>query len=111
MPRKIGLAHIEEGSVLAEPVINTYGQVLLPAGLTLEQKHVRVLKTWNVAEILVREPEADSAVPVVTDTVRALAEERLSHRLTWKPRNANEQDFVAMGVDHIAEHIVVSAQH
>lgn len=105
MPKKVIIAEIEEGCVLAEPVINKFGQVLFGAGVTLEARHVRILKTWNIADVLVRDAGADVSAPVITQSVRGLAEERLSHRLTWTPRNVNEQDFVAMGVDHIAEQI------
>jgi hypothetical protein len=37
--------------------------------------------------------------------LRGLAEERLGQRVKWTPRNVNEQDFIAMGIDHIAEQI------
>lgn len=111
MPKKVVVAEIEDGGgVLAEPVINKFGQVLFPAGLALEQKHVRILKTWNITEVLVQDQEASDDTPVITLSIRGLAEERLSHRLTWTPRNFNEQDFISMGVDHIAEQIINSSR-
>jgi hypothetical protein len=105
MAKKVATAELEEGCVLAEPVINKFGQVLFGAGVKLEARHVRILKTWNIAEVLVREADSESMTPVITQSLRGLAEERLGQRVKWTPRNVNEQDFIAMGIDHIAEQI------
>ncbi|MFM8568017.1 MAG: hypothetical protein ACKOB6_00195 [Candidatus Kapaibacterium sp.] len=105
MPKKVPIAELEEGCILAEPVINKFGQVLFGAGVTIEARHVRILKTWNVAEVLVREADSESLPAVITQSLRGLAEDRLAQRLKWKPRNVNEQDFLSMGIDHIAEQI------
>jgi hypothetical protein len=58
---RILLADAEPGMVLREPAENHQGQILLPAGAELAQKHLRILQSWGVGEIEVEE-SGDTAV-------------------------------------------------
>ncbi|MFP4079156.1 MAG: ABC transporter permease [Ectothiorhodospira sp.] len=42
------------GLVVAEDVIDRNGRLLIPAGSILQEKHLRVLKTWGIAQLRVR---------------------------------------------------------
>jgi hypothetical protein len=46
---RMTIADLKEGLVLAEPV-QAQGRILLAAGATLTQNHLRIFKTWGVAE-------------------------------------------------------------
>jgi len=54
---RISSADIVPGFVLAAAVENAQGQMLLPRGTTLVDKHVRLLKSWAIDAI-----EVDDAV-------------------------------------------------
>lgn len=55
MPQFVKLEEIQAGMVLSEPVQNNFGQVMIPKDFTIEEKHFRLLKLWNVVGI----PEKD----------------------------------------------------
>lgn len=58
---------LQAGMVLAGPVLNHHGAVVLPAGSTVEEKHLRLLKLWGVAEVDVAGQEEPSAEKVEVD--------------------------------------------
>ena len=47
---KINLSDIQTGMVLAAPVYNKNGGLLLQKGVQLTEKHVKIFKTWGVTE-------------------------------------------------------------
>ena len=49
----LSLGRLEPGMVLAEPVHNFQGVLLLDAGSTLTGKHIQILKSWGVTKISV----------------------------------------------------------
>jgi hypothetical protein len=95
MVQVIKTEEIEDGMVLAHPVLNGFRQVLLPAGTVLNRKHLTVLKTWNVynisisvgnSEVIEKPPQEliDSSREIVLKT------------LSWSPRNMSEEDLINM---------------
>jgi HD-like signal output (HDOD) protein len=42
---------LETGMVLADSVLNPRGQVLIPTGTAIEDKHLRGLKTWGIKSV------------------------------------------------------------
>ncbi len=93
---------LTEGMVLAEPVMNSYGQTLIPTGAALTAHHLRVIRTWNIEAVRIQ-AEGETAEFVMSAQVKRVAEERLRQRITWLPRNTHEQDLFAMGVKHLAQ--------
>lgn len=63
---KVNVDEAEEGMVVADDICGPNGQLLLPAGICITAKHLRVLKTWGIRYIGVEgddpEPEADIVV-------------------------------------------------
>jgi len=47
----ISLDGVETGTTLATDVADRNGRVLLKAGVTLNDKHIRTLQTWGVLEV------------------------------------------------------------
>ena len=67
---RVNSAQFEPGMVLAAPVLDQRGRRLLPAETTLTDKHLRIFKTWGIAEVQIRagqEEEAADAGPGVAD--------------------------------------------
>ncbi len=44
---------LEPGMVLAEPVLNRLGQILLSKGSVLSPRHLTVLKTWGISAAVI----------------------------------------------------------
>jgi hypothetical protein len=58
---RVKLADIVPGMILTKPATNHQGQVLLPAGAEIAEKHLRIFKTWGIREIEVDAPDEDDA--------------------------------------------------
>ncbi|MFW5662598.1 MAG: hypothetical protein ACOCZW_02640, partial [Bacteroidota bacterium] len=54
MSKLIDIKNVEDGMILAEPVVNNFGQTLLSPGTELLSSHIRILKTWNIISIRVK---------------------------------------------------------
>lgn len=57
--KKLGLDDLKPGMVLAEPVYNFQGLLLLAAGATLYGKNIRLLRSWGVTKVCI-EADADA---------------------------------------------------
>ncbi len=49
----ISAAQIEPGMVLAEPVCDAQGRLLIPPGTTLTQRHQRRLRQWDLERVVI----------------------------------------------------------
>jgi hypothetical protein len=105
MPEIIPISSIEEGMVSAEPIINNYGQTLIPAGATLSNKHKVLLMTWNIDSICIKTEESGTDMEI-SDEVKALAMERLARRFKWTPRNSLEKELFSIALLHTSKQIL-----
>ncbi|MBM2813582.1 MAG: hypothetical protein HW421_344 [Ignavibacteria bacterium] len=97
MSKVISTEDIQDGMVLAEPLINNFGQTLLPAGITLGTKHVKTLKTWNIFTVSVKGDDNDEETEI-SEEMKGIAEEIFSKRISWKPKNLLESDLYMLGI-------------
>lgn len=97
------LKAVEPGLILAEPVLNQFGQTLLPRGVELQMRHLKVLKTWGCKTVKVKEegiPEKEAEVsPEILD--RALA--RVKWRLKWEPTTNLEKEIFQLAVKRVIQ--------
>lgn len=97
------LKAVEPGLILAEPVLNQFGQTLLPRGVELQPRHLKVLKTWGCKTVKVKEegfPKKEAEVsPEVLD--RALA--RVNWRLKWEPTTNLEKEIFQLAVKRVIQ--------
>jgi hypothetical protein len=56
---------LQAGMVAATDILNSDGMLLLPGGCRLTERHIRILKSWGIPEVMVH-GTADPAVPVAT---------------------------------------------
>lgn len=54
MARVISCDEIEQGMILAQPILNKFGQILLPANVELQKKHSQLLKTWGITSVTIK---------------------------------------------------------
>lgn len=98
----ITINDLQEGMILAEPVVNNFGQTLLNSGVTVSAQHKRILKTWNIHSVIVKsDDQAESNE--LSEKIIALATEALKARLEWTPRNPIELDLFNTAVKLYAE--------
>lgn len=78
------------GDILKEPVINNYGQILIAAGKAIEEKHLRLLKIWNIHESIIADEEDNNQFSVA---LISKAKQELIKRIQWIPENEYEEDL------------------
>lgn len=93
MARIISISEIENGMILAEPVFNTSGQTLLTSGVELNQKHVKILKTWNISSLSIQD-DSNNENNVISPDILKHAKEQVADRMDWIPRNSLEIDLI-----------------
>lgn len=91
------ISELEEGMVTAEPIVNNFGQTLLPAGIELKTKHIELLRMWNIQTVYIKSDDSESEGEINEEIIRQ-SNEILSKRLSWVPRNAVEKDLIELGV-------------
>ena len=104
MANYIQIDQIEDGMVLAEPIVNSYGQSLLGACTKLSQTHVRLLKTWNIRVVSVKSSDGEDDIQI-SDEQKVIAEREIIKRMSWMPRNDIEKDLYKMGVLQTASNL------
>ena len=87
---------LEPGSILAEPVLNSFGQTLIAGGAELNQKHINILKTWNIQSVKIK-TDSNEKIEKYSDLQLKLALEKLMRHVKWQPRNRNEEDLLKLG--------------
>jgi hypothetical protein len=88
------------GQKLDQAILNKFGQILLPAGLEIAEKHISLLNTWGVKSVqITSDGSAESSKESDEDVqLQVKAKELLRTRLLWKPRNAMENELYALAL-------------
>lgn len=61
------LDQLTPGMVLTEPLKNTNGSVMLPAGSAISEKHIRAMKMWGILDVAVQlDQETNTTAPAAT---------------------------------------------
>lgn len=96
MSRLVTIDQIADGMELEQAVKNQFGQLLIPANARLKEKHRKVLKTWGVSSVHIREENNNSTDPEISDNQKKEGLKLLCQRFKWSPRNQNEEDLFEM---------------
>jgi len=104
MAEKITIDKIEEGNVLAEPILNSFGQTILGVGAILKKKHKVLLKTWNIETVTIRTDEKDDYVEI-PQNIKEIALKKFSSRFNWEPSNSFEQELFDIGVKNLIQEL------
>ncbi|HOM04998.1 MAG TPA: hypothetical protein PLU67_05820 [Candidatus Kapabacteria bacterium] len=103
MAKVIAVEDIQDGMIIAEPIVNRYGQVLLAAGVVLSQQHSTFLKTWNIRTIKVTAGAEDEETSEISEEMRKQILESIAQRTSWTPRIPIEEDLFKVAVYHLAK--------
>ncbi len=106
---EIKLDDIEEGCVLSQPVMNNYGQMLLPSGAEISIRQIIILKTWNIKTITIKGDDEIDEQSDFGDELKMHATRRLKGRLDWIPENEWEQELFNIGLKRACQ-IIENAQ-
>lgn len=101
MSEFIPIDKIETGMELAEPVVNNFGQIMVPAGFEIKDKHIRLIKTWNISGIMIK-GENDGDDIQISPQILESVKNRVEKRMSWKANNEIEKDLFNSVIRHLA---------
>ena len=80
--RTLALGEAQAGDVIAEPVVNDRGMVILPKGASLSGKVIDRLRNMNVIEVVVDGDDPNAPPPKTHETLVEELEDRFSRHAT-----------------------------
>jgi hypothetical protein len=99
----VPLESIEPGMVLADPVSNRQGQILLNRGTTLSSRQINILKTWGIQSVVIQKEEIRVTDPLPDQEIRNQALDRIKKRLLWHPLSPVEEEIVNLAVEQVIQ--------
>ena len=95
------------GTVLAEPIFNQFGQMLLAPGTELLPRHVNVLKTWGCKAVTIKDLDrADQEE--ISPEMRERAVARVNWRLKWEPKSSLEKEIQQLAIRQVLRKLTCS---
>lgn len=91
------ITELEEGDVLAEPLVSNNGTFLLPSGTPINIKQIKMMKMWNVKQVLIR-MDLDNFDSWLNDDILLHALRMFKSKCPWVPNNIYDEDLFQMGV-------------
>lgn len=103
MVKVVKTSEIKKGMISAEPITNSFGQVLLPEGIELRENHVKVLVSWNITGVVVKadENEEDN----IPEFIMHEAKRDIYARMEWEPSTPSETDMIDAVIRNLANTI------
>lgn len=102
MPEYVKIDEIKPGMILSEPVQNNFGQTMIPKDFSIEEKHLRLFKLWNVAGIIIKKDSDDKKKEISPEQIKKM-KEKLEARMAWKSENSLENNLFSCAIRHLAE--------
>ncbi len=78
--QQVNIKEVKPGMVLAQEVCGSNGRMLLGKGVTIEDKHLRIMNMWGVSEIFIHNGPEDPGEPQIDAAHLLAAEERVASR-------------------------------
>lgn len=103
----IPIEKVEDGMILADPILNQFSQILIPAGTVLSDFHKKILIRWNIryVNIYVNDEFEDEEID---DEIIRNATQKTLDKLLWTPENEIEDDLVHIAAKHLAKKMKLS---
>ena len=82
--RDLKIEDLKPGMILARPVRNHQGVLLLEAGVRLTKKNIRIFKSWGVPEVAIKGETGDSEDSTEVSEIRVMetVETQLKEKFT-----------------------------
>lgn len=108
--RIIPIEKIEDGMILANPILNQFSQILIPAGTVLSDFHKKILMRWNISFVNIYSSEDDFDIEI-DDHILKEATNYILNKILWTPSNDLENDIVFVASKHIGKKMKLSSEN
>lgn len=102
MPSYVNLADIKPGMILAENLSNNFGQVLAKSGAEIKEAHLRMLKTWSIDGILIKEEKEDQSELSEVEKLKYM--QKVASKFGFEPKTELEKDLMEACLLHFLKH-------
>jgi len=103
MVKLIKVDALRDGMEIALPVKNKLGQVLLGRDIRLDQKYIKILKTWGIEYVSIKAGFEDGSEKLFNEKQTEEAKLKLGKRFYWEPRNSFERELYEIALQNILE--------
>ncbi len=100
MVKIIDINKLKEGDVLADPIYNALGHILLPANAIITANSQKLLKTLNISNVTIKQNEDDNQNEKLPDEVIENTLKIISETIGWTPKNDYEFELLKMAAIH-----------
>lgn len=105
MIKVIDIDQLKEGDILAEPLYNALGHILLPANAIINNNSLKLLKTLNIRNLTIKKVGEDNKNDGLTDEEIEISLKILFEDLVWRPENEYELELLKMtAIDKLKGH-------
>ncbi len=87
------------GMILAEPIVNKDQEQILPAGASLTEYTITVLRKWDVQSVIIKD-DTESTDSSLREKTHIQAVRRVEMRMRWKPGNPMEEEIYQLAIEH-----------
>ena len=94
------------GLILAEPIFNQFGQMLLASGTELQARHLTVLKTWGCKAVTIQDGQQEEKEPEISPELQERALNRVQWRMKWEPVSDLEKEIHQMAVKQVVRRLL-----
>ena len=84
----------EAGMIVSENVVTNRNMMIIPAGTTLTEKHLGLLKTWGVSKVTVEGDDPSSPLASMTDEEKESLKAELQKRFQHVDLKAEQVKYV-----------------
>jgi hypothetical protein len=99
----VSFENLVPGMILAEPVLNRLGQILLSKGSTISPRHLTVLKTWGIKVVAIEGGGDQVKDPLLDKDFQNRALARIKKRLFWHPHSPIEEEIVNLAIQQVIQ--------
>ncbi len=110
MSSLINVEEVKPGMVLAAPIMNRYGQILLNSGIELMPKHSRLFKTWGIKVITIKNESSENDI-IENNDLRNEAKIKFENRLLWQPETPIEHNLYEVSLNKAVKDLISKFSH
>jgi len=100
--KRIPVNEITTEMILGEPVVARNGQVLLPQGAHLTERHTHILRTWGIRSVIIDTGNEENDAPALSEELLTRGKERLKNRMISAPHHTIEEQIFEVAAHHAA---------
>lgn len=96
----VNLDNLKLGMILAKPVKNRFGQIMLGENVKIEEKHLNMFKMWGIDNFVVFDDSDIKSLYTEKDEIKEIAKNKvLNNIFNWGVLNDLEKELIEVIID------------